>query len=64
MARATVVRLLTVGILAGLAACGDREPPPPAEAEAAPAPIESPPPVTDSLRGDSIMVRDTARIPG
>ena len=62
MARATVVRLLTVGILVGLAACGDREPPPPAEAAAAP--IESLPPVTDSLRGGSIMVRDTARIPG
>jgi hypothetical protein len=63
MVRSTVVRLLTVGILVGLAACGEREPPPPAAAAPAPQAVESLPPPADSLRGDSVMVRDTARIP-
>jgi hypothetical protein len=54
---------LVAGGLALCGACGDREPPPPPAAAPAPQAVESLPAVEDSLRGDSVMVRDTARIP-
>jgi hypothetical protein len=63
MPRSRVARLMVVGTLVGFAACGDREPPPPAEAPPAPQAVESPPAPEDSLPGDSVMARDTARVP-
>jgi len=47
----------------GVASCGDREPPPPPAAAAAPAPADSVTAAPDTLQGDSVMARDTARTP-
>jgi len=64
MARVRGVRLVMGGMLVGLAACGDREPPPPAAVRPpAVQVVDSVRAAADTLRGDSIMVRDTARIP-
>jgi hypothetical protein len=53
---------LVAGMLAACGACGDREPAPPAAA-LAPQAVESLPAAADTLRGDSVMARDTARLP-
>jgi hypothetical protein len=64
MSRSCATRLLVVAFLGGLAACGDREPPPPATARPPAARVaDSAIGAADTLRGDSIMARDTARIP-
>lgn len=52
------------GLLVALAACGERQPPPPAATRPPAARVaDSAVGAADTLRGDSIMARDTARIP-
>jgi len=52
---------LVPAVLLCVAACGEREAPPPPVAQPAltPAPVESAPVRPDTLKGDSIMARDT-----
>jgi hypothetical protein len=64
MSGSRATRLLMVGFLGGLTACGDRESPPPATARPSAARVgDSAIGAADTLSGDSIMARDTARIP-
>jgi hypothetical protein len=60
MTRARIVWLVA-GMVAGTA-CGERAPPPP-RAAAAPVPADTVAAAKDTLRGDSVMARDTARVP-
>lgn len=61
MMRADVIALLAAALAA--TACGDREPPPPPSTAVMPPPTDSVPQTVNTLRGDSIMARDTARVP-
>jgi len=60
--RTVRISLLAVFML-GAVACGEREPAPPPEAAAAPPAADSAAAEADTLRGDSVMARDTARVP-
>ena len=55
--------LLPAACMLGALACGEREPPPPEAAAAAPSPTADTAAPMDTLRGDSVMARDTARMP-